>query len=102
MSIRQKLPATRRWVVKIGSALLTDNGKGLDVEAIADWVKQLADLRHSGVEVLLVSSGAVAAGMTRLGWTQDLKQSTNCRLQLRWGKPVWCRPTNRNFSSMVW
>lgn len=68
MSIRDNLPKARRWVVKIGSALLTDNGRGLDIEAIAGWVEQLAKLQQQGVELVLVSSGAVAAGMTRLGW----------------------------------
>jgi glutamate 5-kinase len=70
MSIRSSLPATRRWVVKIGSALLTDDGKGLDLSAIADWVRQMAELSKQDVEIILVSSGAVAAGMTRLGWSQ--------------------------------
>tara|TARA_B100000446_G_scaffold75014_2_gene70875 strand:- start:1559 stop:2680 length:1122 start_codon:yes stop_codon:yes gene_type:complete len=70
MSIRSKLPKARRWVVKIGSALLTDNGRGLDVEAIAGWVEQLAQLQKQGIELVLVSSGAVAAGMTRLGWSE--------------------------------
>jgi len=60
----------QRWVVKIGSALLTNDGKGLAVDAIDDWVAQIADLRQAGREVLLVSSGAVAEGITRLGWTQ--------------------------------
>ena len=69
MTIRKNFPASRRWVVKIGSALLTDDGKGLDVDAIAGWVEQMAELRAQGVELVLVSSGAVAAGMTRLGWT---------------------------------
>jgi len=68
MTIRKSLPKMRRWVVKIGSALLTDDGKGLDVEAISGWVEQMAGLRAEGVELVLVSSGAVAAGMTRLGW----------------------------------
>lgn len=60
----------QRWVVKIGSALLTNDGKGLAVDAIDDWVAQVADLRQAGHEVLLVSSGAVAEGITRLGWKQ--------------------------------
>ena len=59
----------RRWVIKIGSALLTREGQGLAYAAIDDWVEQMAALRASGREVLLVSSGAVAEGMTRLGWT---------------------------------
>ena len=60
----------RRWVVKIGSALLTNNGAGLDRAAIADWVGQMNTLREQGIELVLVSSGAVAEGMNRLGWTQ--------------------------------
>ncbi|CBL43904.1 Glutamate 5-kinase [gamma proteobacterium HdN1] len=65
---RSDLGACRRWVVKIGSALLTDNGRGLDRAAINGWVEQIAWLRAQGVEVVLVSSGAVAEGMCRLGW----------------------------------
>ena len=60
----------RRWIIKIGSSLLTSDGQGLAVEAIDAWVEQIAALRQSGREVLLVSSGAVAEGLTRLGWTQ--------------------------------
>jgi len=67
---RQDLKKSRRWVVKIGSALLTADGSGLDQEAIADWVKQIAALRAQGLEIVLVSSGAVAEGMKRLGWTK--------------------------------
>ena len=65
---RQQLTTTRRWVVKIGSALLTNDGRGLNRDGIADWVAQLAGLRQRGVEIVLVSSGAVAEGMSRLGW----------------------------------
>ncbi|MFI2813079.1 MULTISPECIES: glutamate 5-kinase [Microbulbifer] len=68
MQARQQLAAGRRWVIKIGSALLTDNGRGVNRVAIANWVAQIAGLRAAGIEVLLVSSGAVAAGMDRLGW----------------------------------
>lgn len=70
MNKRANITGARRWVVKIGSALLTNDGKGLDTVAIAGWVKQMAALRARGIELVLVSSGAVAAGMTRLGWTQ--------------------------------
>lgn len=59
---------TRRWVIKIGSALLTNNGQGLDCALMQQWVDQMVALREQGIEVLLVSSGAVAEGMTRLGW----------------------------------
>ncbi|SFG88854.1 glutamate 5-kinase [Neptunomonas qingdaonensis] len=64
----------RRWVVKIGSALLTNDGQGLDAQAISRWVDQLAALRQQGMEVVLVSSGAVAEGMTRLGWSARPKE----------------------------
>lgn len=67
---RKKLTRARRWVVKIGSSLLTNNGQGLDTAAIAGWVDQLAALQAEGVEIVLVSSGSVAEGMTRLGWTE--------------------------------
>jgi glutamate 5-kinase len=69
-SRRHLLQSSRRWVIKIGSSLLTDNGKGLDRRAINGWVAQMAELVKQGHEVVLVSSGAVAAGMTRLGWKE--------------------------------
>ncbi|VAX05454.1 Glutamate 5-kinase / RNA-binding C-terminal domain PUA [hydrothermal vent metagenome] len=68
MNARDQLPATRRWVVKIGSALLTDDGKGLDRDALARWVGQMAGWLKEGGELILVSSGAVAEGMSRMGW----------------------------------
>ena len=58
----------KRWVVKIGSALLTDDGAGLDRKAIDGWVSQIATLLDQGNEIVLVSSGAIAEGMARLGW----------------------------------
>ena len=65
---REQLQQAKRWVIKIGSALLTDDGRGLDTTAIAAWTEQMAALRQRGIELVLVSSGAVAEGMTRLGW----------------------------------
>lgn len=59
----------QRWVIKIGSALLTNNGEGLDCGLMQAWVDQMVALRERGIDVLIVSSGAVAEGMTRLGWT---------------------------------
>ncbi len=64
---RQKLKAARRWVIKVGSSLVTARGQGLDRVAIADWCAQIAALRADGRQVVLVSSGAVAEGMARLG-----------------------------------
>ena len=66
-SARESLKNRRRIVVKIGSALLTRDGQGLNSDGIQDWAAQLAQLRSRGLEVVLVSSGAVAAGMQRLG-----------------------------------
>ena len=71
--MRDKVTNARRWVVKIGSALLTGDGRGLDKAAMAIWVEQLVGLRKAGAELVLVSSGAVAAGMSRLGWTERPK-----------------------------
>ena len=65
---RDALAGARRVVVKVGSALLTNDGRGLDEAAIGGWVDQIAELHRRGIEVVLVSSGAVAAGMGRLGW----------------------------------
>lgn len=62
------MSSQQRWVVKIGSALLTDQGRGLATARIQDWAAQLAGLRARGIQVVLVSSGAVAAGMVRMGW----------------------------------
>lgn len=64
---RQQLKSSQRWVIKIGSALLTNDGAGLNQQNIKVWVEQIVKLKKSGVEVVLVSSGAVAEGMSRLG-----------------------------------
>lgn len=58
----------KRLIVKVGSSLVTNDGKGLDTEAIAKWAAQIAELRRMGKEVVLVSSGAIAEGMQRLGF----------------------------------
>jgi glutamate 5-kinase len=66
--MKTRLASDRRLVVKVGSALVTNNGNGLDLNAIADWARQIAQLRSQGKEVIMVSSGAVACGVQRLGW----------------------------------
>lgn len=58
-------------VVKVGSSLVTNNGNGLDQVAIAGWAAQIANLVKQGKQVVLVSSGAVAEGMQRLGWKKS-------------------------------
>jgi len=69
MESRADISSTQHWVVKIGSALLTNDGQGLDYDAISNWVAQIARLMQAGVRITLVSSGAVAEGMQRLGWS---------------------------------
>jgi glutamate 5-kinase len=63
------LKSAKRIVVKVGSSLVTNEGRGLDETAIAHWCSQIAKLRADGREVIMVSSGAIAEGMKRLGWT---------------------------------
>ena len=60
----------RRWVIKIGSSLVTNDGRGLNQQAIQAWMQEIAQLRNLNYEITLVSSGAVAEGMSRLGWAQ--------------------------------
>lgn len=64
------LKGAKRWVVKVGSSLVTDGGKGLDAGAIATWSQQIATLIEGGAEVVMVSSGAIAEGIKRLGWSK--------------------------------
>ena len=73
MSNRKRVGGARRWVIKSGSALITNDGRALAREAISGWVAQMAALRERGTEVVLVSSGAVAEGMRRLGWASRPK-----------------------------
>jgi glutamate 5-kinase len=69
MPVRQRIAKARILVIKVGSSLVTADGTGLDREAIARWARQIADLRSAGRQVVLVSSGAIAEGMKRLGWS---------------------------------
>jgi len=66
----QQLINTKRWVIKIGSALLTREGEGLDLDRIRWLTGEIAYLREQGKEIVLVTSGSVAAGMQQLGWTE--------------------------------
>ena len=63
------MKSARRIVVKVGSSLVTNEGRGVDAQAIGDWCAQLAALAQAGRELIMVSSGAIAEGMKRLGWT---------------------------------
>ncbi len=68
------LKRARRAVVKVGSSLVTNDGRGLDAEAISRWAEQIAALTTRGKQVVLVSSGAIAEGMQRLGWSRRPQQ----------------------------
>jgi glutamate 5-kinase len=63
------LRKAKRVVIKVGSSLVTNEGRGLDEQAIGEWCRQIAHLMADGREVIMVSSGAIAEGMKRLGWT---------------------------------
>ena len=67
------LQDARRIVVKVGSSLVTNEGRGLDEQAIGEWCRQLSALVREGRELIMVSSGAIAEGMKRLGWQQRPK-----------------------------
>ena len=68
------LRQARRIVVKVGSSLVTNEGRGVDAEAIGNWCRQLAALAAQGRELVMVSSGAIAEGMLRLGWRTRPKE----------------------------
>ncbi len=68
------LKNARRIVVKVGSSLVTNEGKGVDAQAVGNWCRQMAALAAEGREVIMVSSGAIAEGMKRLGWTTRPKE----------------------------
>ena len=69
-AVSSVLRDARRIVVKVGSSLVTNEGRGLDEVAIGEWCRQLSLLVHDGREVIMVSSGAIAEGMKRLGWSR--------------------------------
>ncbi|WP_140628426.1 glutamate 5-kinase [Methylibium rhizosphaerae] len=68
------LKNARRIVVKVGSSLVTNEGRGVDADAIGNWCRQMAALAAQGREVVMVSSGAIAEGMKRLGWSSRPKE----------------------------
>ena len=84
---RKDTKQAARWVVKIGSALLTNDGAGLDRKAIDTWVEQIAQLLAQGTEIVLVSSGSIAEGIVRLGWKarpESIQSSKRRPLSVRW------------------
>jgi len=65
----EAVKSARRIVVKVGSSLVTNEGRGIDAAAVGNWCRQLAELAREGRELVMVSSGAIAEGMKRLGWS---------------------------------
>ncbi len=70
MAERRQVNGSGRWVIKVGTSLLTDVDEGLDQTAIDDWVRQIAALKQQGMDFVLVSSGSIGEGVRRLGWRQ--------------------------------
>jgi glutamate 5-kinase len=70
----EALKNARRIVVKVGSSLVTNEGRGVDADAVGNWCRQMAVLASQGREVMMVSSGAIAEGMKRLGWAARPKE----------------------------
>ena len=61
---------SQRWVVKVGSSLITNVESGINLERIQSWARQIAELKSDGVQIALVSSGSIVEGMKRLGWKE--------------------------------
>lgn len=77
--MRKRIRNSNRWVIKVGSSLVTADGAGLDLNATRAWAEQIVKLKQNNCEVVLVSSGSISEGMSRLGWTQ--RPSTVHQLQ---------------------
>ena len=94
------LQRARRAVVKVGSSLVTNDGRGLDLEAISRWAKQIAYLRAQGKQIVLVSSGAIAEGMQRLGWTRRPQQIHELQAAAAIGQMGLAQAYETGFSSL--
>lgn len=88
---RAALQDHKTWVIKIGSSMLTHNGEYLDEASIAAWCGQLAALHQAGKDVLLVTSGAVAAGMQELGWQERPKRLADLQSAAAVGQMLLCQ-----------
>ena len=73
----------KNWVIKIGSSLVTKGNTGLDNKNIKNWTKQINELVKNNIKVIIVSSGAIAEGMNRLGLKKDLPPLVNFKHSLR-------------------
>lgn len=72
-SLKMNLSAAKLVVVKVGSSLVTAEGRGIDQAALNNWATQIANIKRTGASVILVSSGAIAEGVKRLGWAKRPK-----------------------------
>ena len=89
------LKTARTLVVKVGSSLVTNEGRGLDAQAIARWAEQIASLTRLGRKIILVSSGAIAEGMQRLGWTRRPHAMHQLQAAAAVGRPRICLSQRR-------
>ncbi|WP_159991292.1 glutamate 5-kinase [Pelistega ratti] len=99
MSHVSLVQSAHRIVIKIGSSLITDYGKGINHQAITSWVNQIAYLRQLGKQVVLVSSGAIAEGMARLGWEQRPKEVAKLQAAASIGQMGLVQAYEKAFSS---
>lgn len=98
--MRQRIAKSKRLIVKVGSALVTNDGAGLSHEFISECARQIAALHASGKEVVLVSSGAIAAGMQRLGWTERPHAIPELQAAAAVGQMGLCQTYETRFSEL--
>lgn len=96
--MRTKLPKAKRIVVKVGSALVTNNGAGLDLNFVENCARQIAELVAQGRQVALVSSGAIAAGMQQLGWSVRPREMHRLQAAAAVGQMGLCRIYEASFA----
>jgi len=99
MDRKNLVTKAKRWVIKIGSSLLTNNGLGLDEGAIAGLAAQVAYLRSNNIEVVIVSSGAVVAGISRLGWAERPKEINKLQAAAAVGQMKLIQSYERQFNN---
>jgi len=97
---RATIHQCQRWIVKVGSSLLTEDGKGIDTEFISQLAKQIAWLRAQGIEVILVSSGSVAAGIAQLSMSKRPVQLTELQAVAAVGQALLVRSYEEAFKPL--
>ena len=97
--MRTRLQKAKRIVVKVGSALVTNNGAGLDLDFVSNCARQISLLAQSGRQVALVTSGAIAAGMQHLGWETRPREMHKLQAAAAVGQMGLCRVYESSFAS---